>query len=93
MAMKYNITVPNKTIVCGHWHCSYGNFMYGNAENEVSDFEPFKSDGILAIDACTALSGNCGIQFDNFVPSFHKKLSDEFSSVFLAVHRVKRFFQ
>ena len=67
MAMKYNITVPNKTIVCGHWHCSYGNFMYGNAENEVSDFKPFKSDGILAIDACTALSGkvNCVVLYDS----------------------------
>ena len=41
--------------------------MYGNAENEVSDFKPFKSDGILAIDACTALSGkvNCVVLYDN----------------------------
>lgn len=61
MAMKKEIIVPDKTIVCGHWHCSYGNYYYGNAETEFSDFTPFVSNGIIAIDACTAYSGkvNC----------------------------------
>ena len=49
------------TIVCGHWYCSYGNYYYGEAETEFSDFNPFISNGIIAIDACTAYSGkvNC----------------------------------
>ena len=61
MAMKKEIIVPDKTIVCGHWHCSYGNYYYGNAKTEFSDFSPFISNGIIAIDACTAYSGkvNC----------------------------------
>ena len=61
MAMKKKIIIPNKTIVCGHWHCSYGNYYYGEAETEFSDFNPFMSDGIIAIDSCTAYSGkvNC----------------------------------
>ena len=61
MAMKKEIIVPDKTIVCGHWYCSYGNYYYGNAETEFSDFSPFVSNGIIAIDACTAYSGkvNC----------------------------------
>lgn len=58
-AMMYNIIEPNKTIICGHWHCSYGheNFESGSK----NDYSPFKSEGIIAIDACTARSGkvNC----------------------------------
>ena len=55
---------PNKTIVCGHWHCSYGHWMYGYAHDEFgegADFTPFYDDGIIALDACTAASGkvNC----------------------------------
>ena len=54
----------NKTIICGHWHCSYGHANYENKGGEFdddSDFTPYYSDGIIAIDACTAVSGkvNC----------------------------------
>ena len=53
---------PNKTIVCGHWHCSWGNAMYKNniAPTEENcfgadaDFTPFEAEGILAIDGCVA---------------------------------------
>jgi serine/threonine protein phosphatase 1 len=58
---------PNKTIVCGHWHCSYGHYMRAlkkaiaeDADFEVEEFgptaiwEPFADEGILAIDRCTA---------------------------------------
>jgi len=48
-----------KTIVCGHFHCSYGhaNIEHKGSEfGEDADFEPFEADGILAIDACAALS-------------------------------------
>lgn len=59
-ANYWHITEPGKTIVCGHWHCSYGHYMFEDKETE-DDYTPFYSDGIIAIDACTALSGivNC----------------------------------
>ena len=59
---------PNKTIVCGHWHCSWGHVMYEDkgkyTEFDASaNWEPFAADGILAIDACTAYTQkiNCVI--------------------------------
>lgn len=60
----YNIIEPQKTIVCGHWHTSYGHNRYENKCSEFgidSDFTPFYDNGIIAIDACTAYSGlvNC----------------------------------
>ncbi|MBO4554651.1 MAG: hypothetical protein J5713_02605 [Clostridia bacterium] len=45
--------------MCGHYHASYGhaNIEHKGSEfGEDADFEPFEADGILAIDACTALS-------------------------------------
>ena len=58
---KYRI--PNKTVICGHWHCSWGwsvlrqqrkEFPPMNRTNWQESFEPFIDDGIMAIDACTA---------------------------------------
>lgn len=54
----------NKTIVCGHWHTSYGHGKYehkGTEFGEDADFSPYYGPGIIAIDACTAFSGkvNC----------------------------------
>lgn len=62
--------VDGKTIVVGHWHCSYGwshirqerkEFPPKNHKDWEKSFEPFIDDGIMAIDACTAYSGivNC----------------------------------
>ena len=53
-----------KTIVCGHWHASYGHSKYEGRGSEFgadADFSPYRAPGILAIDACTAHSGivNC----------------------------------
>lgn len=55
---KYKIYEPNKTIVCGHWHCSalwheqkpeiYEEF------GEKANFEPFITKNMIALDACTA---------------------------------------
>lgn len=61
-AKAWNVIEPNKTIICGHWHCSYGHYMYGDEKSE-DNYTPFYSDGVIAIDACTALSGivNCVI--------------------------------
>ena len=57
---RYEIYEPNKTIVCGHWHCSalwheqnpdkYENF------GDKANFEPFITKNMIAIDACTAYS-------------------------------------
>ena len=60
--------VPGKTIVCGHWHCSWGNAKKAglppteeNCFGSNADFSPFDAEGILAIDGCVAYSGimNC----------------------------------
>lgn len=70
------IVEPNKTIVCGHWHTSWGHthlhgigeewgggIDFGNNEDYSAHFEPFEDEGIIALDACTAYSGqvNCYI--------------------------------
>ncbi len=62
--------VEGKTIVVGHWHCSWGwshirqeckEWPQKNRMDWQKSFEPFIDDGIIAIDACTAYSGiiNC----------------------------------
>lgn len=55
---------PDKTIVCGHWHCSYGHWLAGETEQsfgEGCDYSPYYNKGIIAIDGCTAYTGkvNC----------------------------------
>ena len=54
-AKYWGIVEPDKTIVCGHWNAGWGHYMYDDESNEDNN-EPFYSDGIIAIDACTALS-------------------------------------
>lgn len=49
----------DKTIICGHWHCSFGNSKYhgkGSEFGEDACFEPFRDLGIIALDACTTLT-------------------------------------
>ena len=48
-----------KTILCGHWHCSYGHSRYENKGSEFgldADFSPYYGPGVIALDACTAYS-------------------------------------
>lgn len=61
---KGNI-VKGKTIVCGHWHTSYAHHKYHHYKKEFPDsnesidvccFDPFYDEGIIGIDACTALT-------------------------------------
>ena len=64
LAYSYGVTEKDKTIVCGHWHCSWGHCRLEGKCSEFgkdSDFSPFYADGIIAIDGCTAYSGraNC----------------------------------
>ena len=53
----------NKTVVIGHWHCSYGwshidmmykEFPQRNHPDFNKSFKPWIRDGIIAIDSCTA---------------------------------------
>lgn len=57
---KYEIYEPNKIIVCGYWHCSaLWHEQYPEhyeAFGEMSNFKPFITDKMIALDACTAYS-------------------------------------
>lgn len=62
--------VEGKTVVCGHWHCSWGwshikqerkEFPNKSRKGWEKSFEPFVDDGIIAIDACTAYTGLCNV--------------------------------
>ena len=58
-AWNAGIKEQGKTIVCGHWNCSYGHSVLehkGSQYDEDADHSPFYGDGIIAIDACTPLS-------------------------------------
>ena len=49
-----------KTVLCGHWHCSYGHAAYEGKGSEFgpdADFSPSYGPGVIALDACTAHSG------------------------------------
>lgn len=65
---------PNKTVYCGHWHCSYGWALKGIVDNEFPTsaadqeiaFQPFIQNGLVALDGCTVFSGKVNvIKFDN----------------------------
>lgn len=59
LAWSQGIKEPNKTIVCGHWHCSWGHCNIDGKGTEFgkdADFTPFYGEGIIAIDTCTTLS-------------------------------------
>lgn len=53
------LILPNKKIVCGHYHCSYGHAVIENKGTEYgenADFSPYYGKGIIAIDAYTVYS-------------------------------------
>lgn len=56
--LRYEIFEPNKTIVCGHWHCSaLWHEQYPTKYEEFGpkeNFEPFITPNMIALDACTA---------------------------------------
>lgn len=72
-AWAKNIRVLGKTVVCGHWHTSWGhhhlhhdspewdNKFSTNPDHRHASFAPFVDEGILAIDACTAVSGKVNV--------------------------------
>ena len=68
-AAHEGIIEPNKTIICGHWHSSFGHAHYENKGGEFNlnpDFSPYYATGIIALDACTIVSRkvNCIIIYD-----------------------------
>lgn len=54
----FKLTIPDKTVVCGHWHTSWGHSRYHKDGEEwnisSANFEPYFDEGIIAIDGCTA---------------------------------------
>ena len=59
LACQHRVTEPGKTIVCGHWHTSFGHAQIHHACSERGEdaiFTPFYEDGIIAIDAATAVT-------------------------------------
>lgn len=68
--------IPDKTIICGHYHCSWGwshldrkykEFPPKGMRGWENSFQPYIKSGIMAIDACTAYSGivNCVVLEEN----------------------------
>ncbi len=63
-AANQGVTEEGKTILCGHWHTSFGHNVYehnGPEFGDGADYSPYYAPGIIALDACTAISGivNC----------------------------------
>jgi len=49
----------DKTVVCGHWHTSYGHSRLEKKCTEFgpdADFSPYYGSAIIALDACTVHS-------------------------------------
>jgi calcineurin-like phosphoesterase family protein len=62
----FGAKIEGKTIVCGHWHTSWGHHYIRESSPEwdeqdgiKANFDPFIDNGIIALDACTAYSGKC----------------------------------
>lgn len=69
LACRHSVIEPAKTVICGHYHASYGHSVINDSCSEYgadADFSPFYADGIIAIDACAAASGkiNCVVVED-----------------------------
>lgn len=75
-AWKDGCVIPGKTIICGHWHCSWGwsyldrkykEFPPRGMKGWKDSFQPYIKPGIMAIDACTSYSGivNCIVIEEN----------------------------
>ena len=67
---REGIIEPNKTIVCGHWHCAWGyqrDLLIRGSLKDLKEFQnnptwlPYKDTGIIAIDRCTAATKEMNI--------------------------------
>lgn len=73
MLVNRSVKEYGKTVVCGHFHTSYGHSIFNEDGAEFgldANFSPYYADGIIAIDGCTAYSGiiNCVIIEDEPIP-------------------------
>lgn len=58
-AAHSGVTEEGKTIVCGHWHTSFGHCHYEDDGGEFDNhpnFEPYYGEGIIALDGCIPVS-------------------------------------
>ncbi len=58
-ACFHGVVEPGKTVVCGHWRSSYGHYYVdgqGADRGERAEHSPFYANGIIALDATTAVS-------------------------------------
>ncbi|MCR4718755.1 MAG: metallophosphoesterase [Firmicutes bacterium] len=58
-AAHNKIIEKDKTIICGHWHCSFGHSRYegdGGEFDNNPNFTPYYGEGVIALDACTPVS-------------------------------------
>lgn len=53
-AHNQGVKENGKTIVCGHWHTSWGHSKF--EKKPLTDFSPYIKDGIVAIDGCVVRS-------------------------------------
>ena len=69
-AWRHGVTEEGKTIYCGHWHTSWGHHYLHDEGPEFPEegdpripalFGPFIDDGIVALDGCTAFSGQVNV--------------------------------
>lgn len=67
---KYTGHPEGKTIICGHFHCSWGwshidqkykEFPHYTHDDFQYSFQPWIKEGIMAIDACTVYSHKCNV--------------------------------
>lgn len=62
---KRKLYLNDKTLVFGHWHCSAfwanKNFELNGEYGEKACYEPFITDEIIALDACTVISGKVNV--------------------------------
>ena len=58
-AWSKGASIPHKTIICGHWDTAWGNQILHNFPDNLAQnmyYIPFIDEGIIALDACTALT-------------------------------------
>ena len=59
LSYMFGVVEKDKTIVCGHYHASYGHSRIEKVCSEFdsdADFSPYYGDGIIAIDGCVAFT-------------------------------------
>ncbi len=78
----YGVGSPEgKTVVVGHWHTSYAHSHFNNDGTEWgvdANFDIFKRNGIIGLDACTAFTHmvNCLVIEEDENGTYHIKQED-----------------